>query len=382
MSQPPHVDYTRLSDSDLHGLWKELDRTASLRPNNRREHERHEYHIRNVPVTVVHEAGGEAKFLVHARNISCGGMAFLHGGFLHKGATCRVVLPTNDGNSKLVMGRIVACRHVLRNVHEVSVQFHDKIDVERFCGPPRTAAASVACSVTIPALSGLALCASPDESVRAAVVGWLRETGLDVIETQATGPTLDKLKRLPFVLCVIDDAISEANLAALVRAVRGAGFAKSLVMLSSGEAQAGSADGLLTKPVKQAELFDLLTQLSGAENLTDTRPIHSTLTRDPGATTLLEGYIVQAQAAATQLERALESNDLRAAEQACNSLRSTAGGYGFAELGRVAAQASAALDAARSLRQAERQVALLISFCRRLTAERPPTQAPASKSAA
>ncbi len=139
----------RLTDSERDHLLDRLDRGSARKPLvsegvsiERRKDPRLEYREVEVPLVVEHPGGGGAWLLVCARNISAGGLAFIHGGFLHVGSRCRMLLHRLNGERELIGGEIVNCRHVEGALHEFSVRFEHKIEPSEFVDELKPADAS------------------------------------------------------------------------------------------------------------------------------------------------------------------------------------------------------------------------------------------------
>ena len=86
---------------------------------------------RDIVVTVFQPDGSSVDFAVVPRNLSAGGMAFIHGQFLYPGSACEVTLAGEEGDHR-VTGRICNVRHLTALVHEISVSFDEPIDLPRF----------------------------------------------------------------------------------------------------------------------------------------------------------------------------------------------------------------------------------------------------------
>ena len=124
----------RLSETQRDSVLNRLDRsstregpTPDQKTDDRREDPRLEFRQSEVPLVVEHLGGGGAWLLVCARNLSSGGIAFIHGGFLHPGSKCKLLLRKMNGEREVIEGEIVNCRHVEGSVHEVSVKFDRSI---------------------------------------------------------------------------------------------------------------------------------------------------------------------------------------------------------------------------------------------------------------
>ncbi|MBY0112054.1 MAG: PilZ domain-containing protein [Phycisphaerales bacterium] len=65
-------------------------------------------------------------------DLSCGGLAFLHGSFLYPGSVISATLRTRDGEQMSVTGKVMRCEHVSGRVHEVGVKLDHAIDPSVF----------------------------------------------------------------------------------------------------------------------------------------------------------------------------------------------------------------------------------------------------------
>lgn len=89
-------------------------------------------------VEINHPGGSRLSCLVRTRNISRHGSSFLHGGFLHAGSRCTMLLKsrvagTSDRDGAVTIEGVVRhCRLVAGRVHEVGVRFDHPIDLGSF----------------------------------------------------------------------------------------------------------------------------------------------------------------------------------------------------------------------------------------------------------
>ncbi|MEL7087792.1 MAG: PilZ domain-containing protein [Planctomycetota bacterium] len=104
-----------------------------------REHARHATHFRCViRLAPPQQAGADhGTYLVHSRNISSGGLGFVHDHELHPGTRCTVALQPPTGRGLIISARVAWCREISRVAEEtlrydVGVQFDRPIDVGPF----------------------------------------------------------------------------------------------------------------------------------------------------------------------------------------------------------------------------------------------------------
>ena len=127
-------DSVRLGRLERERLLNALEQPTHRGPTHqKRMFQRVTFRQTNVPITVESYGGSLMRFRVCARNISKGGMGFLHGGFLHPGNPCDVVLTTLDGERQVISGKIAQCRFVTGRLHEVGVKFVHPINPALFC---------------------------------------------------------------------------------------------------------------------------------------------------------------------------------------------------------------------------------------------------------
>ena len=118
-------------------VWDRLDRAARLVRHDRRRSQRHRYRSDAVILYIAPPDGEVRKdgpVLAPTRDISQGGLCFLHGAFLEPGTQCQVVLKTK-GDQKWTVheARVVRCRHLEGLMHEVGLQFEQEIDPAVYC---------------------------------------------------------------------------------------------------------------------------------------------------------------------------------------------------------------------------------------------------------
>ena len=134
MTKDEYRNTVRITDDERSRLLNELDRVQTVASkdvdphDSRRQYRRYKYRPGHISITVEQPGGVSTRLSVSPRNISAGGLAFLHGGFLYAGSRCTLRLGLEVEDSMKVGGQIVNCRHVEGILHEVSVKFDLPID--------------------------------------------------------------------------------------------------------------------------------------------------------------------------------------------------------------------------------------------------------------
>lgn len=109
-------------------------RSSGSRASNKRRHERLTFREK-AQMTVVrleNPSGTMDAFRLRLRNLSTGGIGFLHGHHVFDGTPCMLALPDKHGHSYMISGRIVRCRKLKKDVFEVGVQFDEELDLNNF----------------------------------------------------------------------------------------------------------------------------------------------------------------------------------------------------------------------------------------------------------
>ena len=76
--------------------------------------------------------GSGGIFNIHSRNVSSGGLGFLHGGFIDPGTRCTVAMVSPFDHGVIASGRIAWCRPIEMDVYDAGVEFDKPIDLEPF----------------------------------------------------------------------------------------------------------------------------------------------------------------------------------------------------------------------------------------------------------
>jgi len=128
------VNALRLSPGQLRDLHEGLDRYRSAEfDRENRFNERFAYRASQpVCVRIEHPGGSSVDYLVEPRDLSCTGLGFLHGAFIHPGSVCHVTLTDCEGKTMLVRGTVRRCQYLEGRLHVIGVEFKDKVNVSMF----------------------------------------------------------------------------------------------------------------------------------------------------------------------------------------------------------------------------------------------------------
>lgn len=140
MQQRQETSRLWMSEEQWSTLLARIERASIQRPHagpDRRGDDRQRYPVnfRCILRLEGSEKRGAGTFLVRTRNISRGGLGFVHHQTLVAGTRCTVALQGEDGQGRIMAGRVVWCQEVMQlevetPLFQVGVQFDQPIDLE------------------------------------------------------------------------------------------------------------------------------------------------------------------------------------------------------------------------------------------------------------
>lgn len=220
-------DYVKLSKAAREELLEHLDEAAALptTKRSRRTDQRFPFRRNHIPVLITQPGNVVGRFLVVTRNISTGGLSFVHGSFIHQGCRCQVSLPRISGQFVPLSGATVSCRHIGGMLHEVGVEFEHEIDVADFVSDRAGTPPAETAPIELPALTGHALLVAQRGSEDAALAIALHTAGMSVAPAHSAIDALGQIARIPPDVLLYDARLSPPSPAEAAEAFRKAGCA-------------------------------------------------------------------------------------------------------------------------------------------------------------
>ncbi|MBT8485001.1 MAG: response regulator [Phycisphaerales bacterium] len=340
-----------------------------------RRNERHDYHVPDIPLAIDHPEGGTSRFLVFGRNISRNGLSVLHGGYVHPGSECHVMLAQVDGDKLAVTGVVRHCRLVAGSCHEIGVQFHQEVDPALLLGSENAASdkpTEVGDNGFQP-IAGAILIADDFPPDRLLLQHQLEIFGLDIMSAATPGATLDAIKRTNYDLVIFGLNLASQHAVKTIGEIRANGYnAPVLVLTPETDAQllnaareAGATD-VIAKPY----YLDLLVAQLQAHLSSPQRqaPVYSTAAGQSGMPTLISKFVEVARRVADQIERTFAENEAAELREYCCQIKGAGCGYGFQNITVAAISVLGSLDRREPREQLEPRVEALVACCRALEA--------------
>ena len=355
----------RLDDERIAALLEKLD-TGPEHDDPDRRTPRYRYRVKGLVVHMQQPGfSTPVPFLVPTRNISASGLAFLHGGFVHKGTRCLVQLITSYGTWTNVMASVVRCAFIEGNVHEVAIKFDSEVNPAVYCS------AAVQSRVLL----------AEDEPMQAKLaVFHLQQLNAEVQHAENGQKAVELALKEPYDLILMDMDMPVMNGFEATAELRRRGYSGTIIA-ATGMTQPedrkrcldAGCDRYLPKPYVRADLATVIQSLRE-------EPLFSSFHDDPAMGELLHGWVAELSGRARLVETALSENDVEKLKRLIRSFKSEGSTYGFEVISEVAGRVEASLFTDGKPESVRKEVEKLVRFCgqARAPAKRPAPTGPTS----
>ncbi|CAG0995944.1 hypothetical protein PHYC_02562 [Phycisphaerales bacterium] len=354
-----------LGPRELAALLDLLDQRDGQRPNARREFSRWAYRHAGINVHLTHPGGSTTTQRLAGRNVSRGGVALLHSGFVHPGTKCRVEMIRRDGTLKDVAGEVARCQHRRGMLHELGIRFEKQINLREFVPPVGNTPLYSIERICPERLQGRVLHAEDSTLETRIVAHYLRDTCVKLV-TVGRGDHAITTAAEGFDLVLVNFALPDMTGAQLIKELRAKGETVPALILTADPVASMNENlwevhkvGLVQKPYTQEQLLRAMGERLLIDDRTEKSAAVTEMAR--GAADLLEGF-------ADQLESALAKDDLSRAIDIAARLQGNATALGLSHVAAAAEVAHGLLPTLSSLRQEPRLLQELASACRRAAA--------------
>lgn len=374
------IETIKLSERDKAKLLRAVEAQGVLQPGSRageRRNLRVAYHGQNVLVTM-NPAGPAVRYSVVPRNLSRGGMAFVHGRFVYPDTPCQVCLPAATGRDCPLEGRVVRCRHIGGIVHEVSVCFDKPIDLESMVALSPDEAERYRQEHEHHAheqsAGGRVLLVDAFAADRGLLGLYLKRSGMTVTDAADRAAAERLLSTGDYDLALIDLHLPGDAGLALIERLRAGGFAAPIIALSAegsddleASAMQAGANAFLVKPFEESRLADTAAHLLTREFVADGEtPIHSALADDLAMRPLIREFVAGLAESMDRL-RGAGAGDAAVVREVCRQLKGAGASYGFEAITRTAGLVLESIDSdTRQLEQVRESVNSLIQLLGRV----------------
>ena len=313
---------------------------------------------------VEHPGGGGSSYDSYARFISQMQLWCIIHGYLHVDSKCAIGLPTIWNTNERLRGKVSSCQHIDGTVHEIVVNFEQKVDLRHFLGPGSNLDVAALEAINPEELVGAVLLVDDQEAEYRLLNHHLRQTRLNLCWAGSLPQMHEHVQQGGLDLVLLDGDFLGRPVKELLEIIRKAGFAGPVVVLYAKNAVLRLEDEneigtttFLAKPYAVPQLLGVLNKFVGSEAQNQIGDvIVSELAADPEVGELLAWYLNTLRNVSRELREKSATPDLQEVRKLCQFLRETGTGYGYAVLTSAAEAAVAALDASSSVKESMPQI--------------------------
>ncbi|MBI4717602.1 MAG: response regulator [Planctomycetes bacterium] len=340
----------RLDDARVGKILDGLD-LGEGKPHPHRAAPRYRFRLKAV-VVHMQQPGSSATlpYLVPTRDLSEGGLSFLHGGFVHVGTRCLVQLVTPHGTWHNVVGTVVRCRYVDSSIHEVALHFDQQIDPAMYC------AEAAHCRV---------LLAEDDPSLSRLATFHLEQLNAKVDHAPNGKLAVEMARKRTYDVLLMDMEMPVMDGFAAVAELRKRGYrgviAACTALNSPEDAERcikAGCDYYLPKPFARADAEQLIKSLRE-------EPLFSTYAHDPKMVDLIHTFVSELPVQVRALEEALLREDTKNLALLSGALKAQGSGFGFEVVSFAAGKLEEALNRGDTLAVLKTDVDRLVKLCKR-----------------
>lgn len=346
----------QLTNSDR--VLDSLDEAAGRDPGAAKRQAPRRVWRKPLKVLVTHPGGGQHTVEVVSRNLSTGGLSFLHNGFLHTGTQCGVQLVTAIGDRVYVRATVVRCRYVAGKLHEVSLRFDTPVDDSRFVSQELAARILIVDdSATILRLTG----------------HYLSKAGADVVTADSGSRAMKLVAEQDFDLVLLDVEMPDISGPAVAKTLRERNVTIPIIAYTGcddeatrEECMAAGCSAVLIKPLSKADLIRAVAEFLAVEE-----PITSKHAGNPDMAEFIHDFVNGLPVKIQEIRRWVQAQNDEKAAPLARQLKIAAsdnGGCGFGELSGAADALAKTMAGTIDWTSAEEAISTLSDLSQRVKA--------------
>jgi CheY-like chemotaxis protein/HPt (histidine-containing phosphotransfer) domain-containing protein len=373
-----------LSSQQLDVIYDQLD-APGADSNHRRQSSRLAFRQPSIGVEINQPGGGQTHIHVACRNLSRTGLGFLHSSYVHVGTRIILTLAHQTTAPVRIHAKVMRCRHVTRNVHDVGVMFDEPINVRDYMEMDPLNQ-TFTCEMVEPAqLKGSLLIVAEYKIEQACVRSMLGETSLDFWIAASIQAGLEQARKgVSLILC--DDAFEQGSGDDLILAARKAGVRAPIILMSADTSEQGlarirraKADAFLAKPLQKDLLLRAIAEflLMNGDKSESSNPFFSTLAADSPMRELANSFVEDLSSIAEQVEKLGTAQDITGIRRQALRIGGPASSLGFVPIATLAQKLVASLDMNKSFEQSVAALNSFVAACRGARKSSAPVPAPA-----
>ncbi len=358
-AKPPGIQNSvRMDAPRLREYLDELDRKGNSQQHDpRRSHVRWPFRHQAVPIKVLHPGGGHVTINVACRNISTGGMSFLHSAFMHLGTNVIANLPLVGGQTLEIEATVKRCQHVSGTCHEIGIAFKSPVNPRNFVELDPFDDGFAVEKVVPDSLEGTVLYLEDSSLSQSMLRHQLRDTRIRLRLATTTKEAIAILAEgVDLVLC--DYMLGDEDGAKFVQQIRMDGCTTPVIMITADTSEKtkekliqAEADAFLAKPVSVNLLHRALAEFLSGEGGVGLRV--SSLGKVHPNAGMLETFADEMHKLSKELEVAMSTANVQHCRNLVLQIAGAAPSMGFAKLAKLAQEADRAVSSSMSIEESQ-----------------------------
>ncbi len=293
-------------------------------------------------------AGTPVTYFCPTRNISEGGVSFLHGGFVYAGSEIRIQLISAFGAWQDVNGTVVSCDLVKAPIHEVCVRFDQLIDPGDYCQD---------------ATKRPVLLVDDDLSIVRLATVLLQKLKCNV-ETAENGQVgVEMALKGTYEVIIMDIEMPVMDGFTAVKELRAKGYSGDIVAATAmtlpedrERCRKSGFNDFIAKPYSMKDLSKVLDTVRK-------EPLLSTLINDADMIDIITSFVESLPDNIRVFEEAIDKSLVSDLEIAARSLKGEAGGYGFEPISTAAEKLERGIQEGIDISQIKPLVSEVVELC-------------------
>lgn len=388
---PSRLNTLGYNQDQAEDLASQLD-SDSPGASSRRGSARLTYRKASIALCIEQPGGGSTTVRVISRNLSRGGMSVLHAAYLHPGTRCVVVLRHRVKGDTPVKARVIRCRHVMRKVHEVGLQFDQPVDVVDYVIADMLAGVFTSEIVDPGRLDGSVLLVCQQHIDELLVKQHLADTKMSLYQAKTLEEALRQANdTLDLILSDYD--LGTTTAIQLMSDLKKSRCRVPVIVMSSDQStpvrealRGAGVSACLPKPVDKQLLLRALAEFMFSDQGGDPRgPIYTSHPPDSPLQEIVAVFLREVTQSTDELDKAIEGDDYQTVVSRVSRMGSAARAAGFFPIAAAADLAGKNLAATMSIEESREFLDSLVSACRRARSRRAgeaPKAAPAPQAPA
>ncbi len=338
-----------LADAEVDGILDSLDNQEDNPPPSSRVDKRFPLRLKRCVIHIKQPGDASTStYLVHTRNISKSGVAFLHGGYLHGGTRITIQLITTRGSWSDVEGEVVRCRFVEGRIHEVGARF------ERHVHPSDYTNAAIEYSVLV---------GENDDSIARLTSFHLEQLNVHADRAEDGRTVVEKALENGYDLIICDTELPKMDGLQAVKELRKQGYIGKIIITSSQEEErikkqsieAGS-DSFLGKPYTREDLAGVLSGIAE-------EPLISMIQDEESIVPLIKSFVDGLPNRMRAIQSAQVAQQSDTLKKLICSIKEAGGAYGFEPIATAAGKVERAITDGLDASEVSRLIGELTKLC-------------------